>query len=170
LLEFDVASVLVLHIEVMIRKMVQEALLDTTEVEHGILRKTEMNTTITCVVHESKEGTLEALDHSLAQIGLKSETELKDGSLLRIQLKQTPEILTQIDDAGYFLEKNEIGWQLQSLSELGVTLYIEHIAAGEGLIFIPFENIISICTLDQAYPEDIRNYTDARSGKLGKTS
>ena len=43
-------------------------------------------------------------------------------------------------------------WQIIKLSKAGVSLYVAH-GTGDGTIFIPFENIVAIHTIDEDFLE-----------------
>ena len=76
--------------------------------------------------------------------------------VLSIDLREKPLILVELEAAGFFAGVSRTTWDLYSLTSAGMTLYLAHRDAGDGYVFIPFDNILAIHTVNSAWLDDVR--------------
>ncbi|MCF2149694.1 hypothetical protein IQ276_025330 [Desmonostoc muscorum LEGE 12446] len=71
-----------------------------------------------------------------------------------IELKELPEILFKLEQRGYLEIRSKEAWDIIKISVEGVVLYIVE-QCGDGYVFLPKENIISIYTIDKNFLDEI---------------
>lgn len=73
-----------------------------------------------------------------------------------VELKQLPDVLLKLLQRGYldFIKKEN--FDILKISNNGVILYISSFYGGDGYVFLPSENIISIHTLYDEFLDTIK--------------
>jgi len=89
-------------------------------------------------------------------------------NIFTIQLKENISILDSLQDFGYFkkirsgkYDLEEI-WEIRDFNEYGISLYIAHPNAGDGVVFINKENIVSIHDFRINKLMQIKEYADSK--------
>ncbi|MEI5996293.1 hypothetical protein H3V53_03445 [Paraburkholderia bengalensis] len=80
------------------------------------------------------------------------------GETLYVEVRETPLILVQLEAAGIFDRSKSSKWDMQSLTASGVTLYLMHPDAGDGYVFVPLSNIVSIHTVSETWTQDVKRH------------
>ncbi len=106
-------------------------------------------------VHEKD---LKTTTQYLSSIGMTFCGELED-IIFFIQTKEKPEILSQLKEHNYLVIPKEPYWTILKMTPNGILLYIPS-PVGDGYVFVPSNNIISIHTVDKNFLVKIRKYVD----------
>ncbi|MCC5620574.1 hypothetical protein [Nostoc sp. CHAB 5715] len=85
-------------------------------------------------------------------------------NLFYIELKQLPEILFKLEQRGYLEIYSREAWDIRKISVEGVVLYIVE-EYGDGYIFLPKENIVSIHTIEEEFLDAIAQKNQLRKIK-----
>lgn len=98
---------------------------------------------------------LEETTEYLSQLGMTFNGGIEK-CLFSIQLRELPEILCKLEQSGYFdFQGGAKEWQILKISSDGVALYIAS-PVGDGYIFLPKSNIISIHTIGKKYLDELK--------------
>lgn len=73
-----------------------------------------------------------------------------------IEVCEKPLIFTRLEEAGYFSENDNHVWNLTNITDKGLTIYLCHKVAGDGYVFIPMSNILSIHTVTENWIASLR--------------
>jgi len=99
--------------------------------------------------HDDLEDTTEYLK----KLGMTFSSGLEK-KFFYIELKELPEILFKLEQRGYLEIGSKEAWDIIKISVEGVVLYIVE-QCGDGYVFLPKENIISIYTIDKDFLDEI---------------
>jgi len=106
-------------------------------------------------LHQDLEDTTEFLK----QLGMTFHGGIDKG-FFYIELKELPEILLQLYSSKYFdynRSQSKKVWDVLKISEQGIALYTASPYGGDGYVFLPMNNIISIHTVDQEYLDELNS-------------
>jgi hypothetical protein len=78
------------------------------------------------------------------------------GETLYVEVREKPVVLVQLEAAGIFDRSKSTKWDMLSLTSSGVTLYVMHPDAGDGYVFVPLSNIVSIHTVSESWTNEVR--------------
>lgn len=106
---------------------------------------------------------LEDTTEYLKQLGMTFDNGIEK-NLFHIELKELPEILFQLDQRGYFEIPSKEAWDIIKISVEGVVLYIVE-EYGDGYVFLPKENIVSIHTIKEEFLDAIAQKNQLRKIK-----
>ncbi|MHC5828470.1 MAG: hypothetical protein ACYT04_74390, partial [Nostoc sp.] len=84
-----------------------------------------------------------------------------ENKLFHIELKQLPEILFKLEQRGYLEIYSREAWDIIKISVEGVVLYI-CAECGDGYVFLPKENIVSIHTIEEEFLDEIAQINQLR--------
>lgn len=73
-----------------------------------------------------------------------------------IELREKPSILTRLEAAGYFSRDNKRVWEMLSITDNGLTIYLANREAGDGYVFIPLNNVLAIHTVNENWLNAVR--------------
>ncbi|BCL76673.1 hypothetical protein JHS3_24090 [Jeongeupia sp. HS-3] len=79
-----------------------------------------------------------------------------DGETFFFELREKPSMLIRLEAAGYFKPEEKPVWDMHSITEHGVTLYLCNMEAGDGYFYIPFSNILAVHTVSDGWLQDVR--------------
>ncbi|MEH2086504.1 hypothetical protein [Nostoc sp.] len=85
-------------------------------------------------------------------------------NLFYIELKELPEILFKLEQRGYLEIYSREAWDIIKISVEGVVLYIAE-EYGDGYVFLPKENIVSIHTIEEEFLDAIAQKNQLRKIK-----
>lgn len=113
-----------------------------------------MNRTITgkffAVREEDYQGTMDYL----RLLGLPSASNEVDSLLFHVEIRETPKILLKLEQKDYVKAANE--WHILRISSEGIVFYVAS-PHGDGYIFVPRENIVSVHTIDQKFLDTLHD-------------
>lgn len=105
-----------------------------------------------------KDEDLEDTTEFLKQLGMTFDGGI-DKSFFYIELKELPEILLQLYSSKYFdyrRSQSQKMWDILKIYEQGIALYIAS-PYGDGYVFLPMNNIISIHTGNREHLDDLNS-------------
>lgn len=79
-----------------------------------------------------------------------------NGETFFVELREKPSMLIRLEAAGYFTPGNESIWDMMSMTEHGITIYICNQEAGDGFLFIPFSNILAVHTASEKWLNNVQ--------------
>ncbi|MBX9346027.1 hypothetical protein K5M36_02900 [Chromobacterium vaccinii] len=85
-----------------------------------------------------------------------------NGNTFFFDLREKPSMLIQLEAAGYFKPEEKPIWDMHSITEHGVTLYLCNLEAGDEYFYIPFSNILAVHTVSDEWLQDVRKYNARR--------
>ncbi|WP_143266410.1 hypothetical protein [Paraburkholderia caledonica] len=80
------------------------------------------------------------------------------GETLYVEVREKPVILVQLEAAGIFELSESTKWDMLSLTSSGVTLYVMHPDAGDGYVFVPSSNIVSVHTISESWTREVKQH------------
>lgn len=109
-----------------------------------------MNYTIKGSFFHIKNYDLEDTIDYLKQLGMTFNSKIKlEEIVFYIELKQLPDIILKLLENGYLSKKRV--FDILKISTKGLVLYVCSFEGGDGYIFLPNENIISIHTVSDHF-------------------
>ena len=112
-----------------------------------------MSETIKCRLGFSANN--EKIAHYFAEFDMSFTNGLDDHAFF-IELKHIPEILVRLSVAIGNTSCQDEEWEILSISQHGVALYLAYPPAGDGYVFIPNANIAAIHTVDDDFIRECR--------------
>ncbi|HAA27249.1 MAG TPA: hypothetical protein DCE56_05670 [Cyanobacteria bacterium UBA8553] len=95
----------------------------------------------------------------LKQLGMIFSDAIENYSF-SIELRELPEILFRLEQSYYFKGKGRTKtWNILKISSDGILLYIASLF-GDGYVFLPSENIVSLYTISESFIDELRESSD----------
>lgn len=110
-----------------------------------------MGKTIKTRIRALSEEYLNEVSKKFKEIGFSLSNQFLNEQLLMIEVKDYPEIISQLEDFRYFSRGDQKEWWFQDVTKQGITIYVVHRNAGDGYIFIPFNNVIAIHIIEEKF-------------------